>query len=193
MINKDTTIIKYLLNNKTKELNILNISKALKMDYKTAYSIVKRLEKKEIIAIEQFGNSNRLKLINKIHPLIFEAEYERRGELLKNKNIKVMLSYFKNSLKPKCYVLLLFGSYAKKTQNQTSDIDLMFICSDGIEEQFEKEVLAVTGILPLPLHCLVFSDKQFIEMINAKKSNVGQEALKNNVILYDIETYYELI
>ena len=47
MINKDTTIIKHLLNNKTKELNILNISKALKMDYKTAYSIIKRLKKKK--------------------------------------------------------------------------------------------------------------------------------------------------
>ena len=193
MINKDTTIIKHLLNNKTKELNILNISKALKMDYKTAYSIIKRLKKKKVIAIEQFGNSNRLKLINKVHPLIFEAEYERREELLKNKNIKVLLDYFKNSLKLKNYKLLLFGSYAKKTQNKTSDIDLMFICSDGIEEQFEKEVIAIANILPLPLHCLVFSDKQFIEMLNTKKSNVGHEALKNNVILYGIETYYEMI
>src|SRR3989338_8275723 len=118
MINKDTTIIKHLLNNKTKELNILNISKALKMDYKTAYSIIKRLKKKKVIAIEQFGNSNRLKLINKVHPLIFEAEYERREELLKNKNIKVLLDYFKNSLKLKCYVLLLFGSYEKKKRSK---------------------------------------------------------------------------
>jgi len=29
-------------------------------------------------------------------------------------------------------------------------------------------------------------------MINAKESNVGQEALKNNVILYGIEQYYEM-
>jgi len=45
----------------------------------------------------------------------------------------------------------------------------------------------------LPIHELVFSEKQFLEMVDAKKSNVGQEALKNNIILYGIETYYEMI
>jgi predicted transcriptional regulator len=72
MRDKETTIIKYLIENKTEELNIFKISKALKMDYKTAYSIVKRLEKEQLIKIETFGQSNRVKLINKVHPLIFK-------------------------------------------------------------------------------------------------------------------------
>jgi len=32
-----------------------------------------------------------------------------------------------------------------------------------------------------------------LEMINAKESNVGKEALNNNIILYGIEPYYELM
>ncbi len=193
MRNKDAIIIRYLIENKNEELNILKISKELRMDYKNVYSIVKRLEKELLVKLESFGQSSRVKLISQVHPLIFEAEYNRRKELLKDKNLAVMLNDFKNALKSKCYMLLIFGSYAKKTQTKNSDIDLMFIVPDGKEELFEKDVHRAARSLPLPIHYLVFSEKQFLDMNNAKESNVGQEALKNNIILYGIETYYEMI
>lgn len=193
MRNKDAVIIRYLIENRNKELNILRISKELKMDYKNAYSIVKRLEKELLVKLESFGQSSRVKLISQVHPLIFEAEYSRRKELLKDKNLAVMFNDFKNAIKSKCYVLLVFGSYAKKTQTKSSDIDLMLIVPDRKEELFEKEAHRAASSLPLPIHYLVFSEKQFLEMKYAKESNVGQEALKNNIILYGIEAYYEMI
>jgi|SRR3989344_3652714 len=193
MRNKDAIIIRYLIENKNEELNILKISKELKMNYKNIYSIIKRLEKESLIRLESFGQSSRVKLISQMHPLIFEAEYSRRKELLKNKNLRVMLNDFKNTLKSKYYILLIFGSYAKKTQTKNSDIDLMFIVPDGNEELFEKNIHQTARSLPLPIHTLVFSEKQFLEMANSRESNVGQEALKNNIILYNIETYYEMI
>lgn len=193
MRSKDAIIIRYLIENKNEELNILKISKELRMDYKNVYSIVKRLEKELLVKLESFGQSSRVKLISQVHPLIFEAEYNRRKELLKDKNLAVMLNDFKNALKSKCYMLLIFGSYAKKTQTKNSDIDLMFIVPDGKEELFEKDVHRAARSLPLPIHYLIFSEKQFLDMNNAKESNVGQEALKNNIILYGIETYYEMI
>jgi hypothetical protein len=193
MKNKDPLIIRFLIEKKNEELNILKISKGLRMDYKNIYSIVKRLEKESVIKLESFGQSSRVKLISQVHPIIFEAEYNRRKELLKNKNLAVMLNEFKNALKSKYYILLIFGSYAKKTQTKNSDIDLIFIVPSEKEELFEKEIHRVTGSLPLPIHSLVFSEKQFLEMINSKQSNVGQEALKNNIILYGIETYYEMM
>ncbi len=193
MRNKDVIIIRYLIENKDKELNILKISRALKMDYKNVYSIIKRLEKELLIKLESFGQSSRVKLISQVHPLILEAEYHRRKELLIDKNLKVMLNEFKSAIKSKCYLLLLFGSYAKKKQTKNSDIDLVFIVPDGKEELFEEEVHRTARLLPLPLHYLVFSEKQFLDMINAKEPNVGHEILKNNIILYGIEMYYEMI
>ena len=193
MRSKEPTIIKFLVEHKNEELNIRNISKAMKMDYKNAYSIIKRLEKASLVKIEAFGQSSRVKLNAIANPLIFEAEFERRKEVLKDKNLAVMLSSFKRGIKSKLYVLLLFGSYAKKTQTKSSDIDLMFICADGLEDAFEKDNNRIARSMPLPLHTIVFSESQFIGMINAKESNAGQEALKNNVILYGIETYYEMI
>ena len=193
MRNKEPAIIKFLIGHKNEELNILNISKAMKMDYKNTYSIIKRLEKMSLVKIETFGQSSRVKLIDLVHPIIFEAEFERRKEILRDKNFVVMLNSFKRAIKSNLYILLLFGSYAKKTQTKSSDIDLMFICPNNFQEFFEKDVNRVSRSMPLPLHPLVFSESQFIEMINAKESNVGQEALKNNVILYGIEPYYKMI
>src|SRR3989338_7313366 len=128
MRSKDIVIIKFLIEHKDEELNILNISKAIKMDYKNAHSIIKRLEKASVISIETFGQSNRIKLNGLLNPLVFEAEFERRKEVLKDKNIAAMLSSFKRAITSKLYVLLLFGSYAKKTNTKNSDIDLIFIC-----------------------------------------------------------------
>src|SRR3990167_5556174 len=138
MRGKESTIIKFLIENKNEELNILKISKSLKMDYKNVYSIIKRLEKASLVKIETFGQSSRIKLNKIVHPLIFEAEFERRKEILKDKNIAVILSSFKRGIKSKLYILLLFGSYANKTQTKNSDIDLMLICADGLEDAFEK-------------------------------------------------------
>lgn len=193
MRSKEVTVIRLLIEKKNTELNILKISKELRMNYKNVYSIIKRLEKALLIRLESFGQSSRVTLVPRLSPLIFEAEYNRRKEVLKDKNLAIMLNEFKNALQSKCYILLIFGSYAKKTQTKNSDIDLMFIVPDEKEELFEKDIHKITQSLPLPLHWLVFSEKQFLEMINAKRSNVGQEALKNNVILYGIEMYYEMI
>jgi len=193
MKSKNSAIIQYLIENKNEELNIFKMSKLLKMDYKNVYSIVKRLEKESLVKLEAFGQSLRVKLISQANPLIFEAEYNRRQGFLKNKNMAVMLNDFKNVLNSKCFILLVFGSYAKGTQTKNSDIDLMFIVPDGKEDIFEKDINKVARSLPLPIHLLVFSEKQFLEMINAKEPNVGQEALKNNIILYGIEAYYEMV
>ncbi len=193
MIKKDSIIIKYLIENKNKELNILKISKELEMDYKNVHSIIKRLEKESLVKLESFGNSSRVRLILQINQLIFEVEYNRKKDILKDKNLEVMLNSFKNTLNSKYYILLLFGSYAKGIQTKNSDIDLMFIVPNGKEELFEKEVHQIAKSLPLLIHYLIFSEKQFLDMIKVKESNVGQEALKNNIILYGIETYYEMI
>ena len=193
MRSKESTIIKFLIERKNEEWNIRSISKSLEMDYKSVYLIIKRLEKLSMVQIKTFGQSSKIKLNAIIHPLVFVAEFERRKEILRNKNLAVMLSSFKRAIKSRLYILLLFGSYAKKTQTKSSDIDIMFICPDRFEDAFEKDVNKVVRSMPLPLHPSVFSESQFLEMVNAKEPNVGQEALKNNVILYGIEQYYELM
>ncbi len=192
MKNQDSIIVKTLLEHKEKELSIADLSKLTKKDYKTTHTIVKRLEKNKLVTLQQFGKSYKVALINKVHPLIFEAEYARREEILHDKNLRVMLDYFKKGLKTSLYVLLLFGSYAKKTQTKHSDIDLFFIASDA-DKDFKKKVLNTAQLIPLKLHLNVFNESEFITMKKSKENTVGSEVIKNNIILYGIEAYYELL
>ena len=98
----------------------------LKKDYKNAHNIVTRLSTMEVVKLEAFGKSYKVILANKAHPLIYGTEYLRRQELLKDKDLAVMYDSFQ-SMHSKLYVLLVFGSYAKKTQTKQSNIYLFFI------------------------------------------------------------------
>jgi predicted nucleotidyltransferase len=191
MRDKESTVINYLINNKTKELNIKNLSNSLKIDYKNIYNIIKRLEKKKVLILEKFGNSSKIKLIQRINPIIYQSEFERRNKILKDKNLLVMLNNYKKGISTKFFSILLFGSYAKGNQTKRSDIDLIFIFQD--EERFEDEIIKINQTMPLNLHTLVFSERQFIEMMHSHEPNVIKEVLENNIILYGIEYYYELI
>lgn len=188
---KEKDILKVLLENKTKELNISQISQLTKIDYKNVHNIIQRLHKKNILKLTQFGKSCKVEIINQNNPLIFDAEYARREEILKNKNIQILLDYFKD-MPTKLYIMLIFGSYAKHTYTKESDIDILFIAPDS-DEKFETKIRNITRIIPLKLHINIFKESEFIAMKNSKKVTVGQEAINNNIILYGIENYYELI
>lgn len=190
MLKKDAEIIQFIIETK-ESINISDISKKLGMNYKNVYSIIKRLEKESIVRLEPFGKSNKVMLVNKLTPTVFQAEYSRRNGILKNKNLSVMLNSFRKGLKIKCYILLIFGSFASKSEKKGSDIDLMFIVPSG-EEIIEKEVDRLAKALPLPLHIFVFSEQQFLDMLDSKEQNVAKEAAANYIILQGIESYYDL-
>lgn len=192
MKGKEVEIIKLLIENRDKELSINQIAKLLKKDYKNAHNIVSRLSNVQVVKLQPFGKSHRVILLNKVHPLLFEAEYLRRNELLKNKDIAVMCDAFK-SVHSRLYVLLVFGSYAKKAQTKNSDIDLMFIVPDTEEDITEKEIQSIARTLPIKIHVNIFKESDFKAMNNSKEITVGSEAIKNNVILHGIEPYYEML
>ena len=192
MKGKEAEIIKLLIENKEKELSINQIAKLLKKDYKNAHNIVTRLSMMKIVKLEAFGKSYKVILASKTHPLIYEAEYIRRQELLKNKDIAVMYDSFRN-MRSKLYVLLVFGSYAKKTQTKQSDIDIMFIVPVDAEERMEKEIENIIETLPLKIHVNIFKESDFIAMKKSKEVTVGSEAIMKNIILHGIESYYEMI
>ena len=185
-------ILKELLQEKDKETNIASLAKKCKKDYKTIYTIIKRLEKKNLLSLTRFGQSWKINLRSRPHPLLFEAEYLRQQQILKNKNLNMIVKYFKEGLKTPFFILLLFGSYAKHTQTKQSDIDLFFIHPDT-DTHFEKKVMNITSLIPLKLHLNVYSETEFRSMKKSKETTVGSEVIKNNMILYGIETYYHLI
>jgi predicted nucleotidyltransferase len=189
MKNKNVDVIIKLIENPEDQVNISQLSKKLKMDYKNTYNIIKKLEKENLIILNRFGNAYNCILNKKINPLIFEAEYRRREELLKNKNFKVLFNKLNSIMIP--FVAIIFGSYAKKKATQYSDIDLMLVYNKNIEKNINIE--RTISLLPLDIHTVTFSYDEFLKMAKSREFSVVAEAIKHNIILTGIEEYYRLI
>ena len=181
-------IIKFLIENK-KQWTILQISKELKVDYKNVFQEINKMYP-DILFKEKKGSINLVEL--KLLPdfKIFQVEGKRINLFLEsNKILKLILDDI-TSLNYPFFIVLIFGSYAKNTMTKKSDIDICIISND---ENKTKELILKFKLSPLPLDIQTFTTKEFISMINTKEANLGKEIIKNNIILYGIENYYNLI
>lgn len=189
-IKHNIRIIQLFLSNKKKEFTIRAIAKETSIEYKAAYFAIQELIEQGIVNAKKAGQSTLCSLNTKVfNRIIFQAEEERKEELLKNKDIASLNSYFKEIKNP-FFILLLFGSYAKKAERKKSDIDLLLITDI---EAVKKEIYEKSKLIPLDIHLIDFSSKEFLSMLKTTEFTVGKEAFYNNIILFGIEDYYGLI
>ncbi len=182
-------IIRNFIENR-KPKTIREIAQQIKADYKITHTAVQRLVEKRILKAETVGKSSLCELDKQRYSVeVYEAENERRDDILKNGNIKQLYKEITSKIDTGFFVLLLFGSYAKGRQTRTSDIDLLFISN---KKNFEDRVSSILSLLPLKTHALTFTEEEFIRMKDAKKPNVVHEAIEHNIILYGIEAYYRV-
>jgi len=180
-------ILKYLISHDNEMLNISNIAKGANIDYKNTYNIVKNFQKDKIVNLKRIGNYNIVQFSKKLNPLVYEAEFNRREQVFKNKEIKAIFSYLKNLYFPK--IILLFGSHAKGFANHNNDIDLMVIVKKNKKVEIERTL----NTLPFDIHLIFFTYEEFISMSISKEFTVVSEAIKNNIIIHGIEDYYNLL
>jgi predicted nucleotidyltransferase len=182
-------ILKFLIENKEETNSIRKISQSIVADYKNTYNAIKELQP-EIVLQEKIGNTNSIKLKFGASKEIMNVEEKRTEEFLdKNPSSKIVKTYTENQNYP-FLIVLVFGSYVKKTKTEKSDVDLCIISDNNKEISKLREKL---GILSLNLEIQEFSTSEFISMIEKKQSNLGHEIIKKNILLYGKENYYNLI
>jgi predicted nucleotidyltransferase len=185
----ENKIIKLFIEEKSPK-TIRETALKIKSDYKITHVAVQRLLGKKALLSRTIGKSVLCELNPVFYGIeIYKAEDERKEELLCNKNIKQLYKEIMSKIKTSFFVFLVFGSYAKKKQTRSSDLDLMLISS---EKGFEERVMDIISLIPVKTHALVFTEEEFARMKDSKEANVVKEAIKNNVILYGIESYYRM-
>ena len=185
MVNETFNILRLLIEHQEEKFSIRKISKRRKVNYKSAYNAVMKLQNEGVVDLEKIGNTINCRFNKKFNPLVFSVEDERRKELLKNKNIKIIYSRL-NEL-GFSFVVLIFGSIVKSTFNKYSDIDLLII------SEKQKEIESVLSLIPLKIHPTFITNKEFISMAKTREFSVVSEAIKKNIILIGIEDYYRLL
>jgi predicted nucleotidyltransferase len=178
-------ILVHLLDHKEQAFTINGLARALNMNYRLAHHHVKLLESQEVIATQRVGNSLLCSLTNKFNEYVFLAEYERRKQLLKNKNINIIYQRLRQA--KHSFIALVFGSYARKQQSTHSDIDILFVTDH------EEELRRIIELIPVKIHFSGISHASFLKMVRSSEFSVVREALKNNIILFGIEDYYRFI
>jgi predicted nucleotidyltransferase len=146
-------------------------------------------EMHDLLVSEAVGKSKviRLDLANPIlKPYLAISSDEEKKEFLRDYSV---IKKIENELETK-EIVILFGSYAKRTQNEKSDIDILIINKNGSKSiSFSKyEILFKKKINPI-----FVTKKEFEAMLKDEEENVGKQALKNHIILNDPESFWRCV
>ncbi|MFH1636889.1 MAG: nucleotidyltransferase domain-containing protein [Candidatus Woesearchaeota archaeon] len=185
MDNERLNILKLLIENQEQTFSIRRIGIQRKINYKTAYTSLKDLEKEGVVTLNKHGNTTICSFNHKFNHSVFHVEHARLKDLFRNKDFLIL--YNRLSKVNSQFILLLFGSYAKGKPKKGSDIDLLLITDSP------KLIEVQIRLLPLKIHLTHISYENFRSMLNSKEFSVVSEAVKHNILLFGIEDYYRMI
>ncbi|MEM2131272.1 MAG: nucleotidyltransferase domain-containing protein [Candidatus Woesearchaeota archaeon] len=184
-------ILELFYKNKYDAFHFRKIVRLTKLHEPSVFSILKKLEKENILISKKEGNLKKYFLKNSLNTyLIFELfdlnRYEKLPLIRKN-----AISIFLKTLDEKPHFVILFGSTAKETYKEDSDIDLLLIVNKSIKTEIaEKETDALTG---LKISCFQINFKEFLKEIKLKKDKVVQSAINTGYPLINHIQYYEAL
>lgn len=160
------------------------------------YDALNRLEKEKIIIAEKVGKRSILYNLN----LSYTSAQNYAGFLNEYQSFNQtyiplqIIENIRNKIPTKFFVLLLTGSYAKKTQTKSSDLDLVIICDDDLEPKKILAEISHESELSIPkVDPQVFTKKQFLGMLLDDEENFGKEVARHNFIFYGGSQYYAII
>lgn len=182
--NKHYEILKQFIGDYEKDIYGRELVGKVDMSQKGIALELIRLEKEGILRSRKSGNRKYFRL-NKENPdtkdLLVATEITRKIEFI-NKH-KVIASIFKQDDR----IVGTFGSYAKGTQKQGSDLDV-FIVGKQKKDDYDQQ----GEIFDMEISLKYFTHDEFIKMMR-EKNNLLKEILQNHIILFNAESFVDMI
>lgn len=185
-------IIKFFLEHITESFAIREIARKAKIDYKLVHTVVQRLVQRKVLDKKRQANIDLCSLSFIDLSCIYYVENLRAEEFLqKNKELRRFFQEVQENVKDSYYTLLLFGSFAKRTENKYSDVDLLIISPERSRgEEIERAINTKALLLKRKVQIIVLGEKEFIDNLSSKQLNVVKEAFKHHLILFGAEAFY---
>lgn len=179
---------------------IREIAREIKKQYKSTWRSIQKLTYLGILKKEKIGSYRLWKLDLKNYQckknLVLIESHKVQKLFNKNKDIKnITEETIKKCLKHSSYfTLIIFGSYAKGTATKHSDLDILILVQDEeTKRKITNTINKISLFSPIKLNPKVIKAVQFMEMLREKTLNVGKEIVKNHLIPYGAEAYYEIL
>jgi len=200
------------LNNRLKMLNILNsgykkilklfhigkttfylreIAKKTKLNENTVFRFLNKLEKEKILKSEKQGNLKlfSLRKNKQTYAILtfFDIEkYEKLPDIR-----KTAITHYLNSLSKQPIFAILFGSTAKETYRNDSDIDILLITNEKINTQYAENEADAQSALKVSTFQMTY--KYFLKELKLNEDPVVQSAINTGYPLLNYIQYYEVL
>lgn len=184
-------IVRLFYEDKTTQLHVREIARRTGLHGPSVHRHLGSLEKDGILASEKDGNLKKYAVRNCAETyFLFEAfDLERFGRLpsIRRKAIRTYLG----SLPEQPVFAVLFGSTAKGTYKDDSDIDILLVTNRAIDAKgAEKEADALAGI-KVSTFQMVYGE--FLAELKMRDDEVVQSAIASGYPLKDRIRYYEVL
>jgi len=160
-------VLRYFLLNQKRRHYVNELAGLLEVDQGNFFRKLKELEHEGILVSEMVGNQRYYEL-NKKYPLLRELKHFFRAKYGIEEMLKQKLSKLKGLREA-----YIFGSYAKDSLQQESDIDLLLVGEHSSLEA-KRLILPLMKEIQREINIVDFSSAEF-----KKKKKAGDEFLKN--------------
>ena|SRR3989344_3915417 len=184
-------IISIFYQNKLAKIHLREIARKTNLNENSATRFLKELEQNKILIARKDGNLKKYELLlrDKVYSIFSFFDINRFNNL-PNLRQKAIL-YFLQEIKEKPIIAFLFGSTAKNTYKEQSDIDLLLIVNKKIDISKAKEY--VDAQTALRISCFQISIDEFKKELKLKQDHVIQAAINTGYPLTNHLEYYRML
>jgi len=183
-------ILKEFYINKNTALHLREISRKIHLDQSALTRHLNNLTRDKVLNFKEEGNLKKFYInknyVKKIFPLYDEEKLEALPLLRKN-----AIKFYINELEEKPVFIILFGSTAKKTFKEESDIDIITIFNKKTDTKKAKEYAQAQSGITISEFQMTY--KEFITEIKLKKDQVIQSGIETGYPIYNNKAYYEVL
>ncbi|MEK6968155.1 MAG: nucleotidyltransferase domain-containing protein [Nanoarchaeota archaeon] len=182
--NKYFEILELFLGNLESEIYGRELIGKVPMSQKAIALALNELEKEGIVTSKKEGNMKFFRLNPEntdLKDIIVSAEINKK--ILFLKKFRKLAHLFKQDQR----IVGIFGSYAKGTQKEVSDLDLFII-----GEKHRKDYDSVGKPLDLNVSIKYFSEKEFINLLK-NKNTLCKEIMESHILMFGFEKFIGII
>lgn len=196
-------ILRLFYDNLHAQFTINEIAKKVGVSYSYVYKQVEELKNRDILLIEQRSNRKYCKPNYKnpdVRTNFVKISNQIADEFLKKRDkvfliVEKLLSVLPQKTDFNLLSIVLFGSLAKGTDFKKSDIDLFVLIPSKkkYDESIEMECVALSKGYGIEINPIISEPANLLTMLREREQNVGKEILKNKIILFGAEKFWELV
>jgi predicted nucleotidyltransferase len=184
-------ILSLFYTDKNIQIHLRDIARKTKLNSNSAFRFLKDMEKQTILTSKKDGNLKKYSLAknNVTYSLLTQSD------ILKFNNLpsirRSAIASFLDVLKEKPIITLLFGSTAKNTYSQHSDIDMLLVVNKKID--LKDAISHVDAQTALRISAIQITFQELAEEIKLKNDKVIQSALYTGYPVTNHIAFYELM